>query len=112
MSYKRNLLHDVTYWPVTGSDGFGGFLFGAPVLLKGRWEDKCEMFLSYNNEEEASQAIVYLGDDVDIGDWLAQGDYATSPTTNPTTLDNAYRIRMRNRTTDLRNVIAIRKVFL
>ena len=112
MSFIRNLRQDVTHWPVTGSDGFGGFLYGAPVLLKGRWEEKIEMFLDENSEEAVSQAIVYLGVDVDTGDYLGLGDNATVPVANPSTLDNAFRIRQRNRTTNLRNVQALRKVFL
>jgi hypothetical protein len=113
MKFARNLNDDVTHWPVTGSDGFGGFLYGAPVLLKGRWEEKTELFLNANNEEEASQAIIYLNDDVDVGDWLGYGDFVTgTPVTNPSSLDEAHRIRQRNRSTDLRSLVALRKVYL
>lgn len=109
---KGNLRQDVTHWTVTGSDGFGGFLYGAPTLLKGRWEEKSEMFLNINSEEEVSEAIVYLMDDIDVGDWLALGDFATVPTANPSTLDEAHRIKQRNRSTDLRNLIALRKAYV
>ena len=109
--YKRNLNQDVTHWTVTGSDGFGGFLYGTPTLLAGRWEEKTEMFLTVNGEEAVSQAIVYLMDDIDAGDWLALGDFATAPTADPSTLDEAHRIQQRNRSTDLRNLIALRKAY-
>lgn len=114
MNLKRNMHHDITHWPVTGSDGFGGFVFGSPVLYKGRWEDKVEIFLDTNGEEVVSQAIVYMADDTDVGDWIVLGDQVTIPIADPTTLEDppAFRIRQRNRTTDLRNMSALRKVFL
>jgi len=112
MRVARNLRHDVTHWPMTGSDGFGGFLFGAPVLLKGRWETKAELFQSTNNEEEISQSVVYLQTDISIGDYLGLGDHATTPVANPTSLTSAHRIRQRNKTTDLRNLTSLRKAFL
>lgn len=114
MNLARNMHQDVTHWPVTGSDGFGGFTFGAPILMKGRWEEKQELFLDANSEEAISKGIVYLITDVDVGDWLALGDYVTIPTPiiNPSTLDNAYRIRQRNKSTNLRNTEALRKVYL
>ncbi len=112
MSIARNLRQDVTHWPLTGSDGFGGFTFGAPAVLSARWEEKAELFQAPNNEEAVSHTVVYLLSDIDVGDYLALGDHATTPIANPTTLDNAHRVRQRNRTTDLRNVVALRKAFL
>jgi hypothetical protein len=112
---SHNLHQDVTHWSVTGSDGFGGFTFAAPVLLAGRWQEAHELFLTPNNEEVLSNAIVYLENDVDVGDFLALGDYANplvGPTLTPPEVDGAYRIRQRNKTTDLRNLIALRKAFL
>ncbi len=105
--------HDVTHWPVTGPDGYGGFLFGTPVELRGRWGDKNELFLTEDSEEVVSKAIVYLGVDVDVGDYFAQGKLkATADPTTLTSPDRAYRSRQYNKTTDLRNLTALRKVFL
>ena len=111
MGLAANMRQDVTYWPVTGSDGFGGFTFGSPVLLKGRWEEKQELFMTSTNEEVLSQDIVYLLSDVDIGDFLALGDFVLS-TPDPTNLKDAKRVRQRNRSTDLRSLVALRKVYL
>ena len=110
----RHLREDVTHWPVTGSNGFGGFNFGAPVLLKGRWEEKAELFMDPNGEEVASTAIVYLSADTDVGDYICHGDYVTTPVADPTSLTTevTHRIKQGHRTTDLRAVRAIRKVYL
>lgn len=111
MNFLRNLREDVTHWPVTSSDGYGGFLYDTPILLKGRWEDKNELFLTPDNEEVMSSAVVYLNTDVDPGDYLAQGDHATVPIANPTTV-SAKRIRNYGKSTDLRALVALRKVWL
>jgi len=107
---SRNLKEDVTHWPLTGSDGYGGFTYDPPVKLKGRWEEKAVLFLNADNEEVVSQAIVYLGVDIAQGDYLGLGDLTA--TNDPTTISDTYRIRQRHRTTDLRNLISLRKAFL
>ncbi len=107
---SRNLREDITHWPLTGTDGYGGFTYGAPVKLKGRWEDKTVLFLNDDNEEVVSAAIVYLENDIVSGDYLGQGDFTA--TADPTTIAGPRRIRQRQKTTDLRNLLAIRKAFL
>jgi hypothetical protein len=106
--YTRHLRQDVTHWPVTGTDGFGGFLYGPPTLLEGRWEDKAVQFRTATEEEATSDSIVYLDVDVDIGDYLAEGDFTTEA--DPS--DIGHRVRQRHRTTDLSNLTSLRKVFL
>lgn len=107
---SRMLKEDVTRWPNTGSNGYGGFTFGTPIILKGRWEDKAELFRTLENEEEVSSAIVFLESDIVVGDYFARGD--ETATSDPTTLSTAFRSRNYHRTTDLRNLNALRKVFL
>jgi hypothetical protein len=103
----------VTHWSVTGTDGFGGFTFAAPTLLSGRWEEKAELFKDLDNEEHVSKAIVYVSEAVEIGDYLALGDHVTVPVADPTSLTlGSFRIMQRNRSTDLRALKSIRKVFL
>jgi hypothetical protein len=107
---KRHLRQDVTHWPVTGSDGYGGFTYGTPVLLKGRWEDKAVLFLTLENEEVVSNAIVYLDTDIAVGDWFGLGDLTA--TNDPSTIIGTYRSRQYHKSTDLRALQALRKVFL
>ncbi len=107
---SRHLRQDVTQWPVTGSDGYGGFTYGAPMLLKGRWEDKNELFLTLENEEAVSNAVVYLSVDIAVGDYFGLGDLTS--TNDPTTLAAAYRSRLYHKSTDLRALQSIRRVFL
>ncbi len=116
MSFARNLRQDVTHWPVTGTDGFGGFAFGAPALLAGRWEVKAELFRNEENEEHVSKAVIYLSAAVGTGDYLALGDYVTPPdlVTDPNTLDtsDSDRVAMYMRSTDLSALHVLHKAIL
>lgn len=106
-----NLRQKVTRWTTT-PDAFGGVSFSAPQVLDGRWENRTEMFRDGGGNEIASEAIVYLGVDVEVGDWLFEGDSAA---TDPTTLgggDEVSEVRQVQRIPDLRNVHTLRKVFL
>lgn len=106
----RHHKQTATYWQVTGSNGYGGYAFADPVALSVRWEEREELFRDSEGEEQTSRAIVFLGQDVEIGDYLALGDYTA--TADPTDLDDAYRVMQFRKVTDLRNVKALRKAML
>lgn len=106
----RNLNQDVTHWPVSGSDGYGGFTFGTVALLRARWEERSELFIDFDLEEVASKAIAYIPIDVTNGDYMALGDHTT--TADPTTLPAASRVRNFGKVTDLAGLDVLRKVWL
>ena len=116
MGFDRNLRDDVTHWPVSGTDGFGGFAFSAPVLLRGRWQERAELFRDEENEERVSKAVIYLSTAVANGDYLALGDYVTPPnlTADPNTLDTdaSDRVAMYSRSTDLASLYVLHKAIL
>ena len=104
----RNLKTDITYWAST-PDGFGGFTFGTPVALKGRWEQRTELFRNATGEEEVSEAIVFVSSDVAINGYLFEG---TSIAADPTLLADAKLIKQFVRIPDLRNLSHDRRAFL
>lgn len=106
----RNLRQEVTHWPVTGSDGYGGFTFGTPVTLDARWETRREVITNFDLEEVISKAIVYLDEDINEGDYLALGDYTSEA--DPTEVAGAYRVQQFGSVTDLRNVRSLQKAWL
>lgn len=106
---KRNLRQDVTRWP-TSVSSYDGFSFQAPLLQKGRWEDQAIQFRTPGGEELTSRAIVYLSCDVEIGDYVALGDY--TDTQDPTTIKGAFRVQQFNKIPDLRNVEMERRAYL
>lgn len=85
----RNLKQTITHW-ISTEDGFGGYTFGAPEHIIGRWEDDARLFRDATGEEVISNAIVYLSVDVSVTDYLFLG---TSEEVDPTVLSNAYRVR-------------------
>lgn len=105
----RNLRQEITHWGIT-PNGFGGFDFTAPALLKGRWEDRQVQFRDVKGNEEASNALVYLNTDVAIGDYVYLGDALL--TADPTTLALSFQVRQFNKIPDLRNIQMQRKAFL
>lgn len=95
---------NITYWAPGVPDGYGGVTYGAPLALKGRWEDKQEEYLNAKLEEELSNAIVFFPSSVNIqndGGYLYNG---ASVATDPTKVANAFRIAQVLKTPDLRNV--------
>jgi hypothetical protein len=109
-NYAQHLNQELTHWAVSGSDGFGGFTYAAPIVLEGRWEDKNELFISFDQEQVVSRAIVYLDADIDDGDFLALDDQTA--TADPGTLDTAFRVRMTGSVVDLRNTQTLYKAWL
>jgi hypothetical protein len=103
-----NLHQDLTYWTVS-ADGFGGYSFGVPKTLKGRWEDKSELFTSGYGKEMVSKAIVYLDTDVTLDGYLMLG---TTTVADPTTLPGAYQVAAFRKVPNLGAVRFERKAYL
>lgn len=82
MSYiARNLLQNITYWSRGAPDGFGGFAFSTPVTIKGRWEERTDLFKDPQGNEQRSSARVYVDTDVELGGYILLGvSAATDPT--------------------------------
>ena len=107
---SRHFKDKVTVWTNSGSDGFGGFTFLKPVLFKCRYEDRQALFITDTGEEKVSSAMVFLAEDVLIGDYVAEGDFTSA--TDPTSIRNAKTVRQVQKETDLRSLNATRKLFL
>ena len=105
----RNLRQTITYWAPSTPDGYGGYSYGSPQWLIGRWEDRIEDFIDQNGRELTSRAVVYLDRDVEMGGYLFLGK---SSATNPQTLSDAREIRDFRKIPSLRNRINERKVRL
>lgn len=104
----RNLKDSVTWWSAT-PDGFGGFIFGTPLVLDGKWQDRVVLETDSNAKEIVSRAQVWLSADVEVGDYLYHG---VSDDANPTELDGAYPVQDFRKTTDLRSLDTVRKAVL
>lgn len=107
---SRRLKATITHWPNNGSDGYGGFTWGTPVVLKGRWEEVAVAFKTPNGDDAISNSIVFVPSDVTPGDYLAEGDLTA--TADPTTITDTWEVRQYHRNTDLRNLNTTRKAFM
>lgn len=109
MSWISSLLNQtITYWSVT-PDGYGGYTFGTPVQILGRWEDKVEAFVNPTGVQQYSQAVVYTETDLAPEGYVFLG---TSVASDPTTVSGAQRILDYAKTPDLEAGVFLRKVML
>jgi hypothetical protein len=83
-----------TYWGTGVIDGFGKRAFADPVTLYVRWQDAQQMLANKMGENIPCNAVVLVQEDVEIGGYMALGDYSDTGTLteDPTTLVNAYQI--------------------
>ena len=105
---ERNYKDEVTHWAATPGD-FGSFIFAAPVTVKGRWEEKSELFRTPEGEEEVSKSIVLLACDVNVDDYLFLGE---SDVADPTSISDTHQVRQFMKTPDLRSVEYLRRAIL
>lgn len=95
MGFFDSLLNQsITYWPPGTTDVYGKTTFSSPISIKGRWEDKSELFIDFSGQEIRSRSVVHVDRDLQLGGYLFLGD---SQAADPTTLQNAYEIRAINK---------------
>lgn len=85
----KNLKQDVTYWSPSSFDKFGNQIWAAPSAIKGRWEDRTELFIQDTGEEVRSKALVYIDSDVEVGGYLFLG---SSISADPSTVTGSREI--------------------
>lgn len=109
----KNHRQDIVYWGAPVTDVYGARTFSTPIEIKGRWEDVQNLFVSPDGRELVSRAIVYLGQDVDIGGYLYLGTLVSiSSAVNPKTVSKAYEIRSFNKIPSIKSTIYERVVFV
>jgi len=112
----RHLLHVATVWDSNGSDGFNGFDYGTPYLIRCRWVDKTEAMYDDRGAEFVSKAVVYVDRDVGLDAFIAMGDHTGVADPNSTGAGqngiNAQRVRAIRATTNLRNSSKQRRVIV
>jgi hypothetical protein len=108
---KNKLNTNLTLWPVTAGDGYGGDVFGTAVLIKGRWEDRAEKYIGQlDRRESISQAIVFVDRDIAVGDYLCRGDQTAQA--NPSTVPGALKVQQFKKIPDLRDLEYMRRAVL
>lgn len=99
----------ITYWAPGSPDGFGGFLYAEPVILKAKWEDRTELITDAFNNEYVSRSRVFVDRDMQVDGYLYLG---VSHAVDPRTVNGAHRIRDFRKIPDLNAADYERRVFL
>ncbi len=77
---ERSRRQNATFWAVTGVSSSGDPSWAAPKAIKVRWEERSTVFTNASGEEQLSGAVVYVGEDMNVGDSLLLGtSVAASP---------------------------------
>lgn len=110
----RNLNQTALYWANPVNDGFGKYTFDDAEEIDVRWEDKQELFMALGGREEVSRAVVYVGIDIEPGEYLMLGttDDLTSGAEEPYEHAAAFEVRAFSKVSDLGGTRFVRKVWL
>ena len=98
-----------TVWTQGSPDGYGGFTYDTPRKVRCRWEEVSKEFTDRAGEVQVSRAVVYLPEDVSIGDYIYLGE---SSAADPTTVDGAYEVRQFQKVPNLQYLYEERRAYL
>ena len=82
-------------WTTATPDGYGGYTFSSVDEIDCRWNEKQELFINAQGQEELSRAIVYVNQDMEVGEYLYLGseDDLDSDHDDPQVIEDAYIIK-------------------
>lgn len=84
---------DATFWSKTGTDSFNRPTYAAPADVKVRWTDQSIEYITQKDEKTVSKAVVFVGQDMKVGDVLRLGKVATLlPGKTPLQQPGAYEV--------------------
>ena len=109
------LRHTAVYWGSPVSDGEGGRTFDNPVELAVRWEERHDLFMDAQGQEQQSSAVVFVAQDVVVGGYLFLGDLddlSSAEEGDPLNVDGAYEIRQFDKIPDLKATSFLRRAWL
>lgn len=104
-----------SYWAAPSYSSAGAITYAQPIDLKCRWEDTQIKYTTAQGEEKISRSVVYVGQDLDLGGWLALGTVAalsTEQKNNPALVDGAGRIQNFSKVPNMKAKEFLRKATL
>ena len=69
----KNLKDTLTLWSVSSADIYGNATWTSPTQKKCRWEDRQIEFRDKTGNTLISSAILYVGEDFNVGDYVYLG---------------------------------------
>lgn len=110
---KRTLRQRAIYWSnPSNSGGTGDFTYDSPIEIRCRWEQKRELFIDENGVENYSRAIIYVDQDVELQGFIMEGQLVDldSSGESPHDQDDAFQIKLFEKSSNLQNTKVVRKV--
>ena len=103
-------LQNATYWEPAGLDAYSQVVYGSPVAILVRWEEKTEMFLdSSTGKEIISNSIVYTKSTLIKDGFIFLGK---SDISDPQKLTSSFTIRRVDNMPSVKGNKFTRKVWL
>jgi hypothetical protein len=90
------------YWPPAGRDARNQQLYGPPVELPVRWDERARLFINAQGEQKVSRALVYVGQDLEVNGVLWHGRLANANQAAPYHNPGAAEIQQWQKTPSLR----------
>ena len=103
----KNLRDTLTLWSESSTDIYGNATWNSPVQKKCRWEDRQIEFRDNNGNTLISSAVVYVGEDFNVGDYVYLG--VSSDSSPPS---SAHQIKNVQRAPSVRGNVTWRKLIL
>lgn len=87
---KKNLNQTAVYWANPVEVGDGNLTFDDGEEIDCRWEERQELFLDSTGQERKSEAVVFVAQDLEVGEFLYLGsaDDLDSDISDPVTVDS------------------------
>lgn len=114
MNLSRLLNQTLVYWVAGGDDRHGNPSWSTGVNLTCRWQERAELFVNENGEEEMASAVVYLdgADTVALDGRMYLGDVADLASSADPVSVQAYRVASIQSTPSIDAAQSLQKVLL
>ena len=109
MKIAKSFKQDVTVWAGGVRGFYGDITYPAPRTIKGRWEQRADLFIDNTGKQVVSAAVVYVGEAIAQGAYVMLGE---SNAVNPKAIAAAYLVRGVSRTPSINGKGELIKLWL
>lgn len=106
------LVQTAVVWKNPSPDGYGKYTYDSPTEISVRWQDKQELYRNEAGEQVPSEAVVFVGEDLDVGDILYYGEISDMDSSGVNPEDTGHRIKSWEKIPTLDGTQFVRKCYL
>lgn len=117
MNLEQSLIHTAVYWGNPQPDGYTGYLYDDPIEISVRWNDEQRRYLGKTKDlstytELVSNAVIMVGQDLSLGGMIAKTTLNDLTSSELPGENDAWEIKGKTETEDLRGGTVYREVFV